>query len=138
MTSPYNGHPSSGRLAGELRRRKGLRKSETLETPTHTARSAPLEKEIEKKVCDYAKSKNCYVRKFVSPNNRSVPDRIIIAPGGAVGFLELKRGGQKPTKAQELEMQTLEKVGAVVGWCDNVPDGKMFVDTLLSLGGFWK
>jgi hypothetical protein len=97
----------------------------------------PLEKEIEKKVCDYAKSKGCYVRKFVSPNNRSVPDRIIIAPGGAVGFLELKRGGQKPTKAQEVEMEALEKVGATVGWCDNVPDGKMFVDTLLSLGGFW-
>ena len=138
MTSPYNGHPSSGRLAGELRRRKGLRKSETLETPTHTARSAPLEKEIEKKVCDYAKSKGCYVRKFVSPNNRSVPDRIIIAPGGAVGFLELKRGGQKPTKAQEVEMEALEKVGATVGWCDNVEHGKTFVDTLLSLGrSFW-
>jgi hypothetical protein len=98
----------------------------------------PLEKEIEKKVCDYAKSKGCYVRKFVSPNNRSVPDRIIIAPGGAVGFLELKRGGQKPTKAQEVEMEALEKVGAVVGWCDNVERGKMFVDTLLSLGrSFW-
>jgi hypothetical protein len=137
MTSPYNGHPSSGRLAGELRRRKGLRKSETLETPTHTTRSAPLEKEIEKKVCDYAKSKGCYVRKFVSPNNRSVPDRIIIAPGGAVGFLELKRGGQKPTKAQEAEMVLLKSMGCNVTWCDNVIDGKVFVNLLLSLGGFW-
>lgn len=103
----------------------------------------PLEKEIEKKVCDYAKSKGCYVRKFVSPNNRSVPDRIIIAPGGAVGFLELKREGCKPTKAQEAEMELLSKVGATVGWCDNVPDGKLFVDMLVGLGakkseeGFW-
>jgi hypothetical protein len=103
----------------------------------------PLEKEIEKKVCDYAKSKGCYVRKFVSPNNRSVPDRIIIAPGGVVGFLELKRGGQKPTKAQEVEIAKLDSVGATVYWCDNVVEGQMFVDMLVGLGakkseeGFW-
>lgn len=103
----------------------------------------PLEKEIEKKICDYAKSKGCYVRKFVSPNNRAVPDRIIIAPGGAVGFLEIKRGGCKPTKAQEAEMELLSKVGATVGWCDNVEDGKLWVNGLLlqradRLEDFWK
>lgn len=98
---------------------------------------APLEKEIEKKICDYAKSKGCYVRKFTSPNNRSVPDRLIIAPGGAVGFLEIKRGGQSPTKAQEHEMALLKKQGCTVGWCDNVPDGKQFVDDLVLKGGFW-
>lgn len=97
----------------------------------------PLEKEIEKKICDYAKSKGCYVRKFVSPNNRSVPDRIIIAPGGAVGFLELKRQGCKPTKAQEAEMGLLKKAGAAVYWCDNVEAGKKFVDYLLKKVEFW-
>jgi hypothetical protein len=97
-----------------------------------------LEKEIEKKICDYAKSKGCYVRKFVSPNNRSVPDRLIIAPGGAVGFLEVKRGGCKPTKAQEHEMELLTKIGANVGWCDNVHDGKQFIDNLVREGGFWE
>ena len=94
----------------------------------------PLEKKIEKKICDYAKSKGCYVRKFVSPNNRSVPDRLIIAPGGAVGFLEIKRGGCKPTKAQEVEIETLLKVGADAWWCDNVLDGKMLVDLLVRSG----
>lgn len=100
----------------------------------------PLEKEIEKKICDYAKSKGCYVRKFTSPNNRSVPDRLIIAPGGAVGFLEVKRGGEKPTKAQTLEIETLRKIGANAAWCDNVLDGKTFVDNLVIEGagrGFW-
>jgi hypothetical protein len=98
---------------------------------------SPLEKEIEKKICDYAKSKGCYVRKFVSPNNRSVPDRLIIAPGGAVLFLEIKRGGEKPTKAQALEMGALDKVGAHVGWCDNVTSGKLWVDQAVLRGGFW-
>jgi len=94
----------------------------------------PLEKEIEKKICDYAKSKGCYVRKFVSPNNRSVPDRIIIAPGGAVLFLEIKREGCKPTKAQLAEMELLAKVEARVAWCDNVLDGKLWVDALIWAG----
>lgn len=95
---------------------------------------APLEKEIEKKICDYAKSKGCYVRKFTSPNNRSVPDRLIIAPGGAVGFLEVKRGGEKPTKAQEHEIKQLKQIGAEVWWADNVLDGKQFVDRLIRAG----
>ena len=94
----------------------------------------PLEKEIEKKICDYAKSKGCYVRKFVSPSNQSVPDRLIIAPGGAVGFLEVKRGGQSPTKAQEHEMSALKQTGVDVWWCDNVENGKQFVDRLIRAG----
>lgn len=100
----------------------------------------PLEKEIEKKICDYAKSKGCYVRKFVSPNNRSVPDRLIIAPGGAVLFLEIKRGGCKPTPAQLAEMELLSKIGAHVGWCDNIHGGRQFVDNLLEgtkMEDFW-
>jgi hypothetical protein len=101
---------------------------------------APLEKEIEKKICDYAKSKGCYVRKFTSPNNCSVPDRLIIAPGGAVGFLEVKRGGEKPTKAQEHEMGLLKKQGCNVDWCDNAFDGKVFIENLVAEGkerSFW-
>jgi hypothetical protein len=97
-------------------------------------KSSPLEKDIEKAVCDYAKSKGCYVRKFTSPANRSVPDRIIVAPGGAVGFLELKRQGQKPTKAQASEIAALQMMGATAAWCDNVADGKAFVDRLLKTG----
>lgn len=94
----------------------------------------PLEKEIEKKICDYARLKGCYVRKFTSPNNRSVPDRLIIAPGGAVGFLEIKRFGQTPTKAQGLEMDALAMIGATVSWCDCVPAGRLFVDGLVCRG----
>ncbi len=94
----------------------------------------PLEKEIEKKICDYAKSKGCYVRKFVSPNNRSVPDRLIIAPGGAVLFLEIKREGCEPTRAQYAEIAVLDNVGATANWCDSVADGKLFVDALVSRG----
>lgn len=91
---------------------------------------AMLEKEIEKKICDYAKSKGCLVYKFTSPNQRAVPDRLIVAPNGHVGFLELKRPGNTPTKLQSIELAKLKQQGAMSGWCDNVEDGKAFVDEL--------
>ena len=39
-----------------------------------------LEKDIEKAVCDYAKSKGVLTYKFSSPNHVGVPDRIFFAP----------------------------------------------------------
>lgn len=93
----------------------------------------PLEKEIEKKVGDYAKKHGVLYYKFTSPNRRAVPDRLLIAPGGVVGFLELKRKGQKPTALQQKEMQTLKDQGCRVDWVDNVEHGKAFVDKLLAL-----
>jgi hypothetical protein len=56
--------------------------------------ASPLEKVVEKKVCDYAKTVHkCYVRKFTSPQQRSVPDRLIITPAGRTFFIEFKRQG---------------------------------------------
>lgn len=103
-----------------------------------------LEKEIEKKICDYAKSKQCLVFKFTSPNNRAVPDRIIVAPNGLVGFLEIKRPGNTPTKLQALMLASLKQMGAHADWCDTVEAGKVFIDTLRILhlkkpqDDFWK
>lgn len=87
----------------------------------------PLEKEIEAKIGQYAKSKGLEYRKFTSPANRAVPDRIILVPGGVVGFLELKRKGEKPTPLQWRELRKLKEMGMNVAWCDNVDDGREFV-----------
>lgn len=95
-------------------------------------KASPLEKEIEKKVGEYAKKLDCLYYKFTSPNQRAVPDRMIVAPGGAVGFLELKRKGQKPTALQQLEMNRLKDKGCTVHWVDNVSDGKLFIDKLVA------
>lgn len=100
----------------------------------------PLEKDIEKKIGDYAKSKGCDFEKFVSPSQRGVSDRMITAPGGAIGFLEVKRGGEKPTKLQYARLQHRKKMGCTASWCDNVDDGKKFVDELVKAGkerSFW-
>src|SRR6187402_1701606 len=81
--------------------------------------STPLEKDIEKKVCDWAKKQGCYVRKFTSPANRSVPDRLFILPHGTVCFIEFKRPGCKPTEAQQKEILAIQDHNGIVCWSDN-------------------
>ncbi len=92
-----------------------------------------LEKDIEAKVRTYAIERGCLCDKFTSPSKRSVPDRIIITPGGQVGFLEMKKPGNVPTKQQYSEMQKLRDRGCVVRWADNFEAGKRFIDFLICI-----
>lgn len=87
----------------------------------------PLEKDIERKVCDYAKSLGILVYKFTSPSRRSVPDRIFFTPRGHVFLIEFKRKDQKPTPAQEVEISKLRKNGIRVHIVDDVAEGKFVV-----------
>lgn len=92
----------------------------------------PLEKDIEKKVVDYAKKLGCLVYKFTSPARRSVPDRLFIPPKGyAMFFIEFKRKGCKPTPAQEVEIAKIRAQGKYVGVIDNVDAGKQCVEAQL-------
>lgn len=88
----------------------------------------PLEKVIEQKVCDYAKSLGCLVYKFTSLSRRSVPDRILINPGGFTWWIEFKRKGKEPTSAQEVEISKMRKQGCTVYVVDDVKEGKEAVD----------
>lgn len=95
--------------------------------------SNPLEKDIEKRVVDFARSLNCYVRKFTSPSQRSVPDRIFITDHGVVFFMELKRLGKVPTPSQELEIAKIRQQGVKVFVVDNVAEGKRVVGEMVSM-----
>lgn len=90
-----------------------------------------LEKQIESKVCEYAKTKNVLVYKFTSPARAAVPDRLFIAPDGRMWFCEFKREGQKPTVAQEREHNRLRQNKVSVFVVDNVEDGKAMVDVMV-------
>ncbi len=93
----------------------------------------PLEKDIEKKVCDYAKSLGCLVYKFVAPARRSVPDRLFIMPEGkGVFFIEFKRLGCKPSEAQAVEIEKIRKQGLYVFVVDSVEMGKTDVRLITS------
>lgn len=87
-----------------------------------------LEKDIEKKVCDYAKSKGILVYKFSSPGHAAVPDRLFVRPGGEVFFIEFKAPGKKPTSAQWREILRLGNQGVSVYIIDDVELGKEIMD----------
>jgi|SaaInlStandDraft_4_1057021.scaffolds.fasta_scaffold40053_3 hypothetical protein len=93
----------------------------------------PLEKVIETKVCDYAKSKGMLAYKFTSPNRAAVPDRMFItASGGKVWFAEFKRLGKKPTPQQTREIQRMRDRDIKVFVIDNIEDGKKLIDDISS------
>lgn len=52
--------------------------------------------------------------KFISPGYAGVPDRIVIAPGGRIAFVELKTTGMKPRKLQVKRIDMLKKLGCQV------------------------
>jgi hypothetical protein len=89
-----------------------------------------LERDLEQRVIRYAKGKGCLCYKFSSPSHRGVADRIIIAPGGAVGFLELKREGEEPTALQWKFLNEARKQGAFTGWADTLDKAKEFINAL--------
>jgi len=92
----------------------------------------PLEKDIESKVCAYARSKGAEAYKFTSPARAGCPDRLFVAPKGVIFFSEFKRKGEKPTPQQEREHTRLRLLGQRVYVIDNVEDGKRMVDMEMS------
>lgn len=87
------------------------------------------EKQIERAVCDYARSKGCYVRKFASPSHRGVPDRLFITPEGITFFIEFKAPGKEPTALQSKELETIRAHGVPAYWADSVSTGRMLVNS---------
>lgn len=89
----------------------------------------PLEKDIEKCVKDYARNLGVgvLVRKYASPNQRSVPDDIFFFSNGVIIFIEFKRRGKKPTKAQAEEHHKMRLRGCNVFIVDSKEGGKQLI-----------
>lgn len=104
----------------------------TKKHPKVFVKSDPLEKDIEKKVCDHAKALGCLVYKFTSPARRSVPDRLFIMPGEkGIFFIEFKRLGCKPTPSQEVEIGKIREKGISVFVIDNIVTGRCLIADML-------
>lgn len=87
-----------------------------------------LEKEIEKRVKDYARTKRFLAYKFVSPGHSFVPDGLFITPKGVVFFIEFKRKGGVATSGQVREHQRMIAHGVSVYVIDSVDTGRVVVD----------
>ena len=82
-----------------------------------------LEKDIERKACEWARANGWLAFKFTSPSRRSVPDRLFIRAGRVV-FIEFKRLGGKLTSGQAREIQRLRAAGAEVYVAYSVEEAK--------------
>lgn len=70
-----------------------------------------LERQIEAYLRDRVKAAGGIAYKFVSPTNRGVCDRIVVMPGGAVWFVELKTATGRLTPLQVQFGKTMEALG---------------------------
>ena len=68
--------------------------------------------------------------KFTSPGMSGVPDRIVILPGGKIGFAELKAPGKKPRLVQRAVLRVLYRLGCRVAAIDNKKSAEGFIRRL--------
>ena len=71
------------------------------------------EREIEKQLIDEVKKRGGLCEKWIS-GAVGWPDRIVILPDGKVGFVEVKRPGEKPRAIQAHRHKQLKKLGVAV------------------------
>ena len=69
------------------------------------------EKAIEGKLVQMVKASGGIAPKFVSPGFAGMPDRIVLLPGGHIGFVEVKAPGEKPRPLQLSRHGLLRRLG---------------------------
>lgn len=70
-----------------------------------------MEKTLESWLGDQVRRSGGIWLKWVSPGCTGVPDRILIAPGGIVAFVEMKQPGGKVGKRQAYMINLLTHLG---------------------------
>ena len=88
------------------------------------------ESDIERAVCEYAKSTGVLHYKFSSPGHKSVPDRIFLYRE-IILFIEFKAPNKHATAAQLREHERIRGQGFQVEVVDNIEDGKRFINWML-------
>ena len=85
------------------------------------------EKTIEKELVARVKAMGGIAPKFTSPGFDGMPDRLVLLPGGRMGFVELKASGKKPRALQMARHRLLRRLGFKV----YVIDGIEQIDSVL-------
>lgn len=80
------------------------------------------EKDIEHKLVTETVRRKGVALKFVSPGCIGVPDRIVMLPGGRLGFVELKAPGKKPRPIQARRIQQMQAMGFKVFVVDDMEE----------------
>lgn len=78
------------------------------------------EKIIEKHLADAVRKSGGLAPKFTSPGFDGMPDRIVLLPGGHIGFVEVKAPGKVPRPLQEARHRLLRQLGFAVYVLDDI------------------
>lgn len=78
------------------------------------------EKTLERKLVEAVKATGGIAPKFVSPGFDGMPDRLVLLPLGKIGFVEVKRHGEKPRPLQESRHGMLRRLGFKVFVIDSI------------------
>ena len=81
-----------------------------------------LEKQIEHKLLTETRKRDGLCLKFISPGWNGVPDRIVLLPGGKIGFVEVKKSGENPRTLQLRRHKQIRKLGFQVFILDDPDD----------------
>ena len=78
------------------------------------------ERTIEQKLAARVKAMGGIAPKFTSPGFDGMPDRLVLLPGGRMGFVELKAPGRKPRPLQLVRHRLLRRLGFKVYVIDEI------------------
>ena len=73
------------------------------------------EKQLEEKLVKAVKNRGGIAYKFTSPSRTGVPDRLVVLPGGKIGFVEVKK--PKKGKLSKIQKRELKKLTALKCKC---------------------
>ncbi len=78
------------------------------------------ERQIEQKLVKAVKAAGGIAPKLTSPGFDGMPDRMVLMPGGRIGFVEVKAPGEKPRALQLSRHRLLRRLGFKVYVLDGV------------------
>lgn len=90
------------------------------------------EREIEQKLVRAVRAVGGIAPKFTSPGFDGMPDRLVLLPMGKIGFVEVKRHGEKLHPLQEARHEMLQRLGFQVHVLD---DTKQIEQIIRKIGG---
>lgn len=90
-----------------------------------------LEKVVERKVVEWLRKRGCVCLKLNLIGSTGWPDRLILAPGGRLAFVEFKRPGEQLRRNQPHRVALLRNLGFYVGVFDEVDAAIEALDSTL-------
>ena len=90
------------------------------------------EKTIEQKLVQSVKAHGGICPKLVCPGMAGMPDRLVLLPGGKMGFVEVKAPGEKPRPLQTARHRILSWLGYRVYVLDDIGQVNEIVEEIRS------